>query len=242
MVSAEELTEQINAQGLKVRELKTAKADKAQVDEAVKGLLALKVQFKEVTGNDFAAPPAAVAPTEKKAKKEEKKPEAKSESKPVVQDAKDKEEAAPAKKAKKEDKKAKKSTEDASASSNVDLVDKLVVYLGANARDNLKIALAVHVSKVEVVFRPEPSGPVQLAVRYPALVQQSAGLMVFGANAVAKYLLRNEQGGCPASGTDLLALEELVLAPLLRGKHTPPCCMHLGGVRITTNSKSRRSS
>lgn len=50
--------------------MKTAKADKAEIDAAVKVLLELKKQFKEATGNDWK-PPAAPE-KEKKAEPEKK--------------------------------------------------------------------------------------------------------------------------------------------------------------------------
>ena len=60
------LSQQVAAQGDKVRQLKAAKADKATVDAAVKVLLALKADYKTATGQDWkpgAAPaPAAPAP------------------------------------------------------------------------------------------------------------------------------------------------------------------------------------
>ena len=43
----------IKAQGDAVRKLKSAKADKAEVDAAVKLLLQLKADFKAATGNDW---------------------------------------------------------------------------------------------------------------------------------------------------------------------------------------------
>uniref|UniRef100_A0A8C5AEU2 Tryptophan--tRNA ligase, cytoplasmic n=2 Tax=Gadus morhua TaxID=8049 RepID=A0A8C5AEU2_GADMO len=58
-----ELYEQLTAQGDKVRSLKTAKADKADVDAAIQLLLKLKVDYKEVTGQDYKAgcPPSGTA-------------------------------------------------------------------------------------------------------------------------------------------------------------------------------------
>jgi len=56
----------IKAQGDKVRELKTAKAEKSAVDEAVKTLLALKAEYKAATGKDWK-PPAAPKAESKKA-------------------------------------------------------------------------------------------------------------------------------------------------------------------------------
>ncbi|XP_037079288.1 bifunctional glutamate/proline--tRNA ligase-like, partial [Pollicipes pollicipes] len=65
--AAADLNQKIGAQGDKVRQLKTAKADKATVDAEVKTLLALKAEFKAATGQDWkpgvqlpsAAPAAA---------------------------------------------------------------------------------------------------------------------------------------------------------------------------------------
>ena len=63
-----DLDQKITSQGDSVRQLKAAKADKAEVEAAVKVLLDLKKQFKEATGNDWK-PPAAPA-KEKKAEPE----------------------------------------------------------------------------------------------------------------------------------------------------------------------------
>merc|ERR1712226_169541 len=49
------------AQGDLVRKLKSEKADKPKVDEAVKKLLALKSDFKAATGTDWKPPKAAPA-------------------------------------------------------------------------------------------------------------------------------------------------------------------------------------
>ncbi|XP_077415250.1 tryptophan--tRNA ligase, cytoplasmic [Vanacampus margaritifer] len=50
-----ELYEKLTAQGDKVRILKSAKAEKAEVDAAVQSLLQLKVDYKQVTGQDYKA-------------------------------------------------------------------------------------------------------------------------------------------------------------------------------------------
>merc|ERR1711887_484759 len=68
---AAEIDGKIKAQGDKVRQLKTDKADKAAVDAAVKELLALKGEFKAATGKDWK--PAA-EPKKEKAGKENKQP------------------------------------------------------------------------------------------------------------------------------------------------------------------------
>lgn len=51
-----EITEKIKVQGDLVRDLKTKKAAKDEVDGAVKVLLDLKAEYKKVTGTDFPAP------------------------------------------------------------------------------------------------------------------------------------------------------------------------------------------
>ncbi|EDW24465.1 GL24160 [Drosophila persimilis] len=53
---------QITSQGDKVRELKTAKADKATIDAAVKTLLGLKADYKAATGTDWKPGITAPAP------------------------------------------------------------------------------------------------------------------------------------------------------------------------------------
>lgn len=51
--NANELNEKIAQQGNAVRDLKSKKAEKSKVDEAVKLLLALKAEFKNVSGKDW---------------------------------------------------------------------------------------------------------------------------------------------------------------------------------------------
>uniref|UniRef100_A0A7N8WVV3 Tryptophan--tRNA ligase, cytoplasmic n=1 Tax=Mastacembelus armatus TaxID=205130 RepID=A0A7N8WVV3_9TELE len=50
-----DLYEKLNAQGDKVRALKAAKAEKADIDVAVQLLLKLKVDYKQMTGQDYKA-------------------------------------------------------------------------------------------------------------------------------------------------------------------------------------------
>ncbi|XP_023034416.1 bifunctional glutamate/proline--tRNA ligase isoform X2 [Drosophila willistoni] len=64
---------QIAAQGDKVRELKAAKADKSTIDGAVKTLLGLKADYKQLTGNDWK--PGTTAPAPAVVVKQEKSPE-----------------------------------------------------------------------------------------------------------------------------------------------------------------------
>ncbi|KAM9317202.1 bifunctional glutamate/proline--tRNA ligase [Gastrophryne carolinensis] len=61
-----ELYNKVTAQGDLVRDLKAKKADKAEVDAAVKSLLALKAEYKQATGLDYKpgnAPVSAAAPS-----------------------------------------------------------------------------------------------------------------------------------------------------------------------------------
>lgn len=74
---AQALNAKIAAQGNSVRDLKAQKADKSKIDEAVKGLLALKAEYKEATGQEWK-PEAGAAPARKpanaKAAKEQQQP------------------------------------------------------------------------------------------------------------------------------------------------------------------------
>merc|ERR1712096_226239 len=63
--SSDAINTAISAQGDLVRKLKTEKAGKPEIDEAVKKLLALKAEYKAATGSDWkpgAAPAPAAAP------------------------------------------------------------------------------------------------------------------------------------------------------------------------------------
>ena len=68
---AKELDTKVAAAGEKVRALKTAKADKAEIDEAVKVLLGLKADFKAAAGFDWK--PAGAEPKKEKGKGKEEK-------------------------------------------------------------------------------------------------------------------------------------------------------------------------
>jgi len=99
-----DLDEKIQNQGDSVRKLKAAKADKSEIDAAVKTLLALKADYKAATGNDWK-PASAPAKAEKKPEqdkkgKENKTPPANGEEKSENQKKKE------AKKAEKANKKA----------------------------------------------------------------------------------------------------------------------------------------
>ncbi|XP_046652863.1 bifunctional glutamate/proline--tRNA ligase-like isoform X1 [Daphnia pulicaria] len=64
-VDVKSLHEQVQTQGEKVRDLKANKADKTQIDTAVKELLALKSKFKLATGMEWKADSAIPSQVEK---------------------------------------------------------------------------------------------------------------------------------------------------------------------------------
>jgi len=65
--SNDDIEGKIKAQGDKVRDLKSSKAEKSAVDEAVKVLLALKAEYKSATGKDWKPPAADTKAAPKKA-------------------------------------------------------------------------------------------------------------------------------------------------------------------------------
>ncbi|CAD1476646.1 unnamed protein product, partial [Heterotrigona itama] len=70
----QKLFNEIQKQGDKVRHLKSSKAEKSIIDEEVKRLLALKSEYKSVTGHDWkpsSANPASTVPPEKIQKQED---------------------------------------------------------------------------------------------------------------------------------------------------------------------------
>lgn len=69
----EALRQEVEAQGSRVRELKTSGAEKAEVDKAVGILLALKAQYRELTGEELPGGGAKKKTKGKQAPSEEKK-------------------------------------------------------------------------------------------------------------------------------------------------------------------------
>jgi len=69
----DDLGAKVGAQGDKVRELKGKKADKAEIDAAIKTLLELKAEYKTATGMDWKPTGGAAAPRSKPEKKEKAK-------------------------------------------------------------------------------------------------------------------------------------------------------------------------
>ena len=51
--AGDQLNEEITTAGNKVRDLKSKKAEKSEIDACVKELLALKAKYKEATGKDW---------------------------------------------------------------------------------------------------------------------------------------------------------------------------------------------
>ena len=97
-----ELDAKITSQGDIVRKLKTEKADKADIDAAVKTLLGLKADYKAATGSDWK-PAAAAGGGDKKEKKEKE-----NKSPPPAGGAEEKSDNQKKKEAKKAEKAAKK--------------------------------------------------------------------------------------------------------------------------------------
>lgn len=84
---ATQLSNQIGQQGNTVRDLKAQKAEKAKVDAEVKTLLALKAQFKELTGQDWKPEGGAGDNSRSKAPKPAKESKPKPKQKPAEKPA-----------------------------------------------------------------------------------------------------------------------------------------------------------
>lgn len=84
----QQITDKITAQGNVVRTLKSSKAPSTDVDQAVKLLLDLKIEYKNATGEEFPAPgrSSSKKPQPKEAKAEKPKQQ-KAATKPVVDSA-----------------------------------------------------------------------------------------------------------------------------------------------------------
>ena len=110
---AKELDAKVTAAGEKVRALKAAKADKAEVDEAVKVLLGLKADFKAAAGFDWK-PAGAADPKKGKGKEEKENKQPKKEA-PADGEKSETQKKRDAKKAEKLAKKAAHKSEEAAA-------------------------------------------------------------------------------------------------------------------------------
>uniref|UniRef100_S4R4M7 proline--tRNA ligase n=1 Tax=Petromyzon marinus TaxID=7757 RepID=S4R4M7_PETMA len=83
---AKELFDKVAEQGEAVRLLKTSKAEKAQVEAAVKQLLSLKEQYKATTGHDYK--PASTGDAKNGARKQEPKKQEPKKQEPKKQEPK----------------------------------------------------------------------------------------------------------------------------------------------------------
>jgi len=204
MSDATSLGALIDAQGLKIRDLKTAKASPDAIKAEVSELLALKLKYKELTGSDYVAAGAVAAPAPAPKKKE---------AAPAVVVSKEK--------AVKKEEKATKVDVVAAPVELLDLND-LVVYTGPSgfSNDVLKIALVAQLFKKNL--KVKETAPASVAKRvpfYPAMVVPSSqsssghtckhGTVLFGAAAVCRYLADSAVSSVEASYLDM---DELVLS------------------------------
>lgn len=208
MSDATSLGALIDAQGLKIRDLKTSKAAPDAVKAEVSELLALKLKYKELTGSDYVAAGAVAAPAPTPKKKE---------ATPVVPVSKEK--------AVKKEENAAKVDVVAAPVESLDL-NELVVYTGPSgfSNDALKIALVAQLYKKDL--KVKETAPASVAKRipfYPAMVVPSSqsssghtckhGTVLFGAAAVCRYLADSAVSSLEASYLDM---DELVLSKHLK--------------------------
>lgn len=209
----EEIQAKIDAQGLKVRTLKTEKADKAAVDAAVKELLALKEEFKAAGGviedpksskkKKGAAPAAAPAApaaddeaAKKKAKADEKeaKKAARKEGKAAAIAKKDG--AAPAAPAAKPSKAAKPA-----APAGAGLT---VFPCGSSA---IKAAAAIACLTVSDQSPPAPTAGAPMPAGTPAVVT-SDGSVIAGAATVLSFCCEQSPVLAPASDLEAAQVQQ----------------------------------
>jgi len=152
---AAEIDAKIKEQGDKVRELKAAKAEKAEVDAAVKALLDLKASFKAETGSDWKP---AEQPKKDKGK-ENKQPEKKKAAEGEVSETQKKREA---KKAEKAAKKAAHKSEEGKGEGAAEVDEGPDVSLGKYGVQEMNMSKergSVQVSKVKEL-KPKMAGSV----------------------------------------------------------------------------------
>jgi hypothetical protein len=205
---SEELNSAIAAQGIKIRDMKAAKAAKEALDVEVASLLALKKQFKEATGKDWApakapatTPPPAPAAEKKKKGEDNKKA-----------DGGGKGGAGEKEKDKKNDK--KKAEASAAEPAAVFKAPKGMMFYPSlmDSSENMKVWLLASESKVNMATAE--SGAVAPPVpRLPAICDKNGTQVRFGANAICKYLEEVATAGGESKNEDaLFELEEGVLA------------------------------
>jgi hypothetical protein len=206
---SEELNSAIAAQGIKIRDMKAAKAAKEALDVEVASLLALKKQFKEATGKDWApakasttTPPPAPA-AEKKKKGEDNKEGKKA-------DGGGKGSAGEKEKDKKKDK--KKAEASAAEPAAVFKAPKGMMFYPSmmDSSENMKVWLLASESKVNMATAESGAVPPPVP-RLPAICDKNGTQVRFGANAICKYL-EEVAGGESQNEDGLFELEEGALA------------------------------
>jgi hypothetical protein len=231
--------------------LQTAKATKEQIQPEVEALIALKTEYKTLTGQDFGAPAAATKPAEEKvagkqkqaptaenAAKKAAKKEARrgggeeSESQPAASGATATTPApAPA------TAKAPAAAAAAAAQPAPSAPKGLHYYPSPDTLANTKCWLVALTAGVTMTVGESASAP--HVPRWPAVVDNTTGATIFGANAVCLYLalhgagkgtpagLLPAQGESTSTVEQVLDVEEFQLAPAVHAKvHTVPTRRH----------------
>jgi hypothetical protein len=187
-MAGEALDAKITAQGLKIREMKAAKATVDEIKAAVAELLEFKNAYKTETGSEWK-PPAAAAPVPKKAEKAETKKDDKA-----------------AKKGKsdengKKDKKDGKAAAMPPAPPAVYQVPKAMTFYPSttNTNDNMRCLLCAGALKLKM---PIDSGLAPPVPRLPALSDKNGSVVRFGANAICRYLAEVVESSPAKAGTE----------------------------------------
>ena len=193
-IMSDALFDKCTAAGLKVKDLKAAKGDAEKVKAAVAELLAAKAEYKASSGKDYVAPGAA--------KPEEKKKEGKKDSKKEKTDAKPEE---------KKDKKEKKEEAAPAALPPVYSAPKgMTFYPSTSSKsDNMKVLLlANQLNLVSGNVMKTESGLAPAVPRLPAVSDKQGAVVLFGANAICRYLAESNGNGVTPVEERLLDIEE----------------------------------
>lgn len=198
-MSEEELDGSISAQGLKIRELKAAKAEKEALDKEVAILLELKKQYKELTGKDW-------------------KPATNSNGKPPAAPVKEKGKAS-AEKGKQDGGGGEKATKKQKKGEDGKTVELPQVFKApkgmvfypsiVDGDENMKVWLYASEMKGKVNMITAEKGSIPPDVpRLPALSDKSGTQIRFGGNAICKYI--DEMGGATSAKSidEIMTIEE----------------------------------
>ncbi len=217
--------------------LQTAKATKEQIQPEVEALIALKTEYKTLTGQDFGAPAAATKPAEEKvAGKQKQAPTAENAAKKAAKkearrsggDEAESQPAAPGATATAPVAAPATAKSPAAAAQPASSTPKgLHYYPSADALANTKCWLVALAAGVVMTVGESASAP--LVPRWPAVVDPT-GTTIFGANAVCLYLalhgagkgtpaaLLPAQGESTSTVEQVLDVEEFQLAPAVHSK------------------------